>query len=50
MDEAEAVQWYRKAAEQGGDDAIRAMVRCYREGVGVVVDEAEASHWQQQLE
>jgi hypothetical protein len=23
------------------------MVRCYRRGVWVVVDEAEASHWQQ---
>jgi TPR repeat protein len=49
-DVAEAVKWYRKAAEQGEDGAIREMVRRYRGEFGVEKDEVEASRWQQQLE
>jgi TPR repeat protein len=46
---AEAVKWYRKAAEQGHRLAIAKMARCYRTGVGVDRDEAEASRYEQQL-
>ena len=46
---AEAAKWYEKAAEQGYRLAIAKMVRCYRRGVGVDRDEAEATRYEQQL-
>jgi len=44
-DEAEAVQLFRKAAEQGNADAQVALGRRYLDGVGVGRDEAEAIRW-----
>ncbi len=44
-DEAEAVQLFRKAAEQGNAAAQVALGRCYLGGVGVGRDEAEAIRW-----
>ena len=45
MDKAEAVKWYRKAAEQGHSDAQNNLGACYDEGDGVAVDKAEAVKW-----
>jgi TPR repeat protein len=39
------VKWYRKAAEQRCEHAIRAMARCYQEGIGVEKDDSEAMRW-----
>ena len=44
-DEAEAVKWYRKAAEQGFADAQRNVGVMYAKGDGVVKDEVEAYKW-----
>jgi TPR repeat protein len=44
-DEAEAVNWYRKAAEQGNADAQWFLVIRYASGRGVPKDEAEAVNW-----
>ena len=43
--EAEAVKWYRKAAEQGIANAQFRLGVCYEDGMGVVKDEAEAMKW-----
>lgn len=40
-----AVEWYRKAAEQGDADAEYAMGLCYEEGTGVEQDFAQAAMW-----
>jgi TPR repeat protein len=42
---AEAVRWYRKAAEQGFAMAQFNLATMYAEGVGVAKDEAEAMRW-----
>ena len=42
----EAVQWYRKAAEQGDADAQYKLGLCYQDGRGVGKDEGEAEKWQ----
>jgi TPR repeat protein len=44
-DEAEAVKWYRKAAEQGNAGAQFNLGFCYAYGQGVVKNEAEAVKW-----
>ena len=44
-DEAEAVKWYRKAAEQNHADAQYNLGWRYAEGRGVPKDEAEAVKW-----
>jgi hypothetical protein len=42
---AEAVSWYRKAAQQGNVDGMRGVGSCYRDGEGVAGDGAEAMKW-----
>src|SRR5438132_740500 len=44
-DEAEAVKWFRKAAEQNVADAQYSLGVCYDSGEGVVKDEVEAYKW-----
>ena len=44
-DYAEAVRWYRKAAEQGEADAQSRLGTCYFNGYGVTEDHAEALRW-----
>ena len=44
-DAAEAVKWFRKAAEQGHSDAQNKLGCCYEEGSGVKKDLAEAAKW-----
>jgi len=44
-DEAQAVQWYRKAAEQGDASAQTDLGVMYRDGRGVTADQALALHW-----
>jgi len=43
--EAEAVEWYRKAAEQGNANAQLNMGLCYETGRGVQQDYAKAAEW-----
>jgi Sel1 repeat-containing protein len=42
---AEAVGWYRKAAQQGNIDGMRGLGSCYRDGEGVSDDAVEAMKW-----
>ena len=44
-DYAEAVRWWRKAAEQGDADAQYNLGWCYANGEGVTKDVAEAVRW-----
>ena len=44
-DYAEAVRWYRKAAEQGNANAQYNLGLMYEEGLGVAKDGAEAMRW-----
>ncbi len=44
-DDAQAVQWYRKAAEQGHARAQWSLGYMYDEGEGVTKDEAQAVQW-----
>ncbi|HQN19642.1 MAG TPA: tetratricopeptide repeat protein, partial [Syntrophobacteraceae bacterium] len=44
-DDAEAVKWYRKAAEQGEANAQANLGACYLDGTGVTKDETEAVKW-----
>jgi len=44
-DEAEAVKWYRKAADQGFANAQFNLGYMYANGRGVVKDEVEAYKW-----
>ena len=43
-DEAEAVKWYRKSAEQGFSEAQYCLGVSYEKGQGVLKDEAESAH------
>jgi TPR repeat protein len=45
QDFAEAVAWYRKAADQGHAEAQISLWRCYQHGYGVPKDYAEAVKW-----
>ncbi len=42
---AEAVKWWRKAAEQGDERAQYNLGRCYDKGEGVAQDKTEAIKW-----
>ena len=44
-DPAEAVKWYRKAADQGIAKAQYNLGACYESGTGVERDPAEAARW-----
>jgi TPR repeat protein len=44
-DQAEAVRWYRKAAEQGDADGQFNLGFMYAKGQGVTQDQAEAVRW-----
>ncbi len=45
-DEDEAMEWYRKAAEQGHADAQYALGQCYDvEEYGIEPDDAKAVEW-----
>src|SRR6266699_7071302 len=44
-DKAEAVKWFRKAAEQNVADAQFSLGACYANGQGVTKDDAEAVKW-----
>ena len=44
-DYVKAVEWFRKAAEQGNDVAQVYLAMCYQRGQGVVKDFAEAVKW-----
>ena len=46
-DEAEAVKWYRMAAERGSSDAMFELVRCYTFGIGVRRNRATTAKWLQ---
>ncbi len=43
--EAEAVNWYRAAADQGHADASLTLARCYKFGIGVRKNIAKAAKW-----
>ena len=42
---AEAIKWYRRAAQQRHGDAQYALGCCYGEGAGVGRDRTEAAKW-----
>jgi TPR repeat protein len=45
-DAAEAVKWFRQAADKGNSDGQRALGYCYQDGTGVAKDEIEAfAYW-----
>jgi TPR repeat protein len=44
-DQAKAVEWFRKSAEQGNAVAQRLIGQCYLEGEGVEKDQAQAVEW-----
>ena len=44
-DDPQAVEWYRKAAEQGFVPAMGTLAYCHEKGYGVARDEAEALKW-----
>ena len=44
-DEAEAIRWYQKAADQGYAKAQFALGNVYEYGLGVPKDEVEAARW-----
>ena len=44
-DMAEAVKWYRKAAEQGDAHAQYIMGRCYAKGIYTAKDDVQAAAW-----
>ena len=45
QDYAEAMRWYRKAADQGDVDAQQAVGLLYSDGWGVEKDYGQAMHW-----
>ena len=47
QDDAEAVKWYRKAAEQGYAEAQTNLGWMYEKGRGVPQDDSEAIKWYQ---
>ena len=45
IDYKAAADWYRKSAEQGLPEAMKAFGDCYSRGVGVHKDKTEAANW-----
>jgi TPR repeat protein len=45
QDDAQAVEWYRKAADQGNADAQFFLASCYDAGAGVPRDYAQGAKW-----
>lgn len=48
-DDAEAMRWYRMAADQGDRDAMWEMEKAYDEGRGVPRDPIEARRWEDKI-
>ena len=46
VDKDEAFKWYLKSAKQGHHTGIYNVIRCYREGVGIPIDEEKAQEWE----
>lgn len=46
-DEKEALAWWRKAAEQGDEEAMFWVGQCYEDGIGASQDIEEAARWKQ---
>ena len=44
-DMADAVEWFRKAAERGDTGAMEQLAEAYKKGLGVNADEVEATRW-----
>ena len=44
-DEAQAIAWFRKAADQGGAQAQFNLDLMYRDGNGVQKDDTQAAEW-----
>jgi TPR repeat protein len=44
-DDVEAVQWFRKAAEQGDANGETFLGAAYSNGKGIPIDKAEAATW-----
>lgn len=44
-DEAKAVDYYTRAAEQDDADAQAALANCYANGIGVEKDHTQAVYW-----
>ena len=49
-DQAEAVYWWKRAADKGSIEAMRNLVSCYAQGFGVEQDEVFAEEWTQKVE
>jgi len=45
VDKAEAVKWYKRAADAGDANAQNNLGVCYAKGAGVAVNKAEAVKW-----
>jgi hypothetical protein len=45
QDDAQAVAWYRRAAEAGNTVGMNNLGRMYRDGRGVAQDDAKAAAW-----
>jgi TPR repeat protein len=43
---AQGVEWLKKAADGGSEDAMSSLAACYRDGVGVDKDKRVADEWQ----
>lgn len=48
-DDTLAFDWYMLSARQGHQTAIKNVVRCYEEGIGVTADRKEAEKWRNEL-
>lgn len=49
-DEAEALRWYRMAADKGDRDAMWELEKAYEEGRGAPRDPAEAKRWRERID
>jgi TPR repeat protein len=45
QDNAEAVKWFRLAAERNNATAQHNLGVCYENGIGVTADQTEAQRW-----
>jgi len=46
---AQALEWLIHAAEDGSQPAIRELIRCYEQGLGVAADPNQARSWREEL-